>query len=121
MHEASLVRSLLQQVNDLLIEHDGQSVEAIRIEMGPLSGVERLLVEIAFEQQVDDTPCRGATLHVEEVPLSTICRNCNHEFNIERFRFVCPACDSNHVQITGGEEFGVLDMDVETRAEACWR
>lgn len=121
MHEASLVRSLLQQVNDLLIEHDGQSVEAIRIEMGPLSGVERLLVEIAFEQQVDDTPCRGATLHVEEVPLSAICRNCNHEFNIERFRFVCPACDSNHVQITGGEEFRLLDIDIETRAEACSR
>lgn len=114
MHEASLVRSLLRQVSDLLVAHQGESVEVIRVEMGPLSGVERVLVEIAFTEQVDSTPCRGAKLEVTEVPLSAKCRECRAEFAIERFRFVCPECGSPHVQVTGGEEFRLLDVDLRT-------
>lgn len=119
MHEASLVRSLLRQVSELLVEHGGDSVVSIRIEMGPLSGVERSLVEIAFADQVDSTPCRGAELQVEEVPLSAVCRDCGNEFDIERFRFVCPACESARVQVTGGEDFRLLDIEIrQTQAEA---
>lgn len=114
MHEASLVRSLLRQVSDLLIACNGQAVETIRVEMGPLSGVERTLVEIAFQQQVDTTPCRGATLQIDEVPLSAVCRDCSHEFEIESFRFQCVACGSSRVQVTGGEEFRLIDIEIQT-------
>lgn len=114
MHEASLVRSLLRQVSDLLIAHQGESVEVIRVEMGPLSGVERVLVEIAYADQVDSTTCRGAKLEVTEVPLSARCRECRAEFAIESFRFVCAKCGSPHVQVTGGEEFRLLDVDLRT-------
>ena len=114
MHEASLVRSLLRQTGDLLVAHHGEAVETIRVEMGPLSGVERVLVEIAFADQVDSTPCRGARLHVTEVPLSVVCRECRDEFSIENFRFVCPACGSPQVQVTGGEEFRLLDVEIRT-------
>ena len=118
MHEASLVRSLLRQVSELLVEHAGDSVISIRVEMGPLSGVERPLVEIAFADQVDSTPCRGAELQVEEVPLSAVCRDCGNEFDMKRFRFVCPACESTRVQVTGGEDFRLLDIEIhQTHAE----
>ena len=118
MHEGSLVRSLLRQVSDLLAEHQGDSVETIRVEMGPLSGVERPLVEIAFAQQVESTACRGATLIVEEVPLTARCQQCMTDFEIERFRFSCPDCSSTRVQITGGDEFRLLDIDINTREPA---
>ena len=115
MHEASLVRSLLRQVSDLLIAHNGQAVETIRVEMGPLSGVEGPLVEIAFQQLVNDTLCRGASLIIEEVPLSAVCRDCGVEITIERFRFRCTACDSPRVQVTGGDEFRLMDVDIQTK------
>lgn len=118
MHEASLVRSLLRQVSELLVENSGDSVVSIRVEMGPLSGVERPLVEIAFAEQVGSTACRGAELQIEEVPLSAVCRDCGNEFDIERFRFVCPACESARVQVTGGEDFRLLDIEIrQTQAE----
>lgn len=117
MHEASLVRALLRQVSELLVEHGGESVVLIRVEMGPLSGVERPLVEIAFAEQVDATVCRGAELRIEEVPLSAVCRDCGDEFDIERFRFLCPACDSGRVQVTGGEDFRLLDIEIRQTHE----
>lgn len=115
MHEASLVRSLLRQVTELLVENGGDSVVAIRVEMGPLSGVERPLVEIAFAEQVESTPCRGAELQVEEVPLSAVCRDCGEEFDVERFRFACPACESARVQVTSGEDFRLLDIEIRQK------
>lgn len=115
MHEASLVRSLLRQVSDLLADHQADSVATIRVEMGPLSGVERVLVEIAFADQVDATPCCGAQLEVTEMPLSAICRECDAEFSIQSFRFICRECGSTQVQVTGGEDFRLLDVELRTR------
>ncbi|MBL6704609.1 MAG: hydrogenase maturation nickel metallochaperone HypA [Planctomycetaceae bacterium] len=114
MHEASLVRALLTQVGKLLTGHNGATVEVVRVEIGPLSGVEPTLVEIAFQQQVDATPCCGATLKIKEVPLTAVCRDCSNEFNIESFRFQCIACGSNQVRITHGDEFRLLDVELRT-------
>ena len=118
MHEMSLVRSLLRQVEDLLIDHGGESVSAIHVEMGPLSGVDRVLIELAFEQLVVTTFCADARLVIDEIPLSARCRDCQTEFNLEDFRFVCPQCDSQQVQITGGDEFRLLEVEIET-ADRC--
>lgn len=113
MHEYSLVRSLLKQVGDLLVEHGGESVQRVRVEMGPLSGVERALVEIAFADQVEHTPCRGAILQVEDIPLTAVCRDCEAEFEIQRFRFQCPLCQSPQVRVTAGDEFRLLDIEIQ--------
>ncbi|MHC4878448.1 MAG: hydrogenase maturation nickel metallochaperone HypA/HybF [Planctomycetota bacterium] len=116
MHEASLVRSLLSQVAVLFDQHGGEAVERIRVEMGPLSGVERPLVEIAFADQVDSTACRGAELQIEEVPLSAVCRDCGNEFDIQRFRFLCPSCESTQIRVISGDEFRLLDIDIRQTA-----
>lgn len=112
MHEASLVQSLLAQTAAIMEQHGGRSVESIRVEVGPLSGVEPLLVKSAFERMCDSTPCRGAILTLEEVPLSARCRRCGAEFKIEAFRFVCPFCESTLLQVTKGDEFRLLDVTI---------
>ena len=68
MHEFSLVRSLLEQVDRLVIEQGGRAAVEVRVEIGPLSGVEPLLVKAAFTQLNGD-----ATLIIDEVPLTTRC------------------------------------------------
>ena len=50
MHEASLVESLLEQVQTLVSEHGGGDVEVVEVEIGPLSGVEPELVDLAFQR-----------------------------------------------------------------------
>ena len=110
MHEASLVRSLLRQIGELLAEHQGESVTSVRVELGPLSGVEPELVKIAFAELVEESPCRGAELTIEEVPLTACCRACGAETKIEAYRFLCPTCGSSQLRMTGGDEFRLLDV-----------
>lgn len=116
MHEFSLIRALLQQVSGLLAAHEGDAVETVHLEIGPLSGVERALLELAFAQLVDDSPCRGATLRISEVPLTARCRTCGREFRVERFCFACPDCGDGDVQVTSGEAVRLLDVDLAVDA-----
>ena len=118
MHEYSLIRSLLSQVTDILHQHDGEAVEVIRVEMGPLSGVERQLVEIAYDQQIEDTPCCGAELQIQEIPLTAVCRSCGVDFQVHRFRFACTDCGSDQVRVTGGDEFRLLDVQIRCSSES---
>jgi hydrogenase nickel incorporation protein HypA/HybF len=113
MHETSLVRSLLAQVATVLCDHPGARVERIRVEIGPLSGVEPLLISSAFERLVETTPCSGAALRIEQIDLAARCGDCDSEFPVEQFHFVCPACASNRVTILRGDEFRLLDVTIE--------
>ena len=113
MHEASLVRTLLRKVTDLLAEHQGDSVETIIVELGPLSGVEPLLVQSAFDQLVSQSPLAGAQLMINEIPLEAKCRECQALFEVESFRFLCPTCGATNVQVVRGDEFRLLSITIQ--------
>jgi hydrogenase nickel incorporation protein HypA/HybF len=118
MHEMSLVRSLLAQAAELVASHCGVAVERIRVEMGPLSGVEPVLVSLAFEQLVESTSCRGAQLVIDAVPLACRCRECQGEFEMHDFRFRCPECMSAAVHVIRGDEFRIVDITIRTADKA---
>lgn len=120
MHEFSLVRMLLAQVAEVMSSHRAESVERIRVEMGPLSGAEPELVSMAFDQLVEDSPCRGATLMIERVPLSCRCGGCDSEFDLIGCRFQCPYCNSCSVQVTRGDEFRLLDVTIHSEREPAY-
>ena len=103
MHEASLIRSLLSQVEDVRRQHGRANVHEIKIEIGPLSGVESLLVRSAFETLAPEYGMSGARLEIDEVPLSARCPRCG-VIAVEPQRIVCPICGSQEMQIVGGDE-----------------
>ncbi len=114
MHEASLVRSLLNQVESVCRSNGGTAVICIEVEVGPLTGVEPLLVREAFELLAPGTDCEGADLVIREVPLSAECRVCGAEFSVDQLRFECPGCGSTSVRVTHGDEFRLLNVILET-------
>lgn len=109
MHEQSLVRSLLKQVEELRCEHGVHRVSEVRVEMGPLSGVEPLLLSSAFELLNVGTTAEGAALVIDELPLMAKCKLCNHEFEICDFVFRCMLCDGN-VKVVSGDEFHLTSV-----------
>lgn len=113
MHEQSLVRALLKQVEAVRLEHDGRTVSEVRVEMGPLSGVEPLLLAAAFEQLVSQSAAAGATLVIDEVPLLAECASCSREFEVQDFVFRCPACGGS-VRVTRGDEFQLVSVSLQS-------
>jgi hydrogenase nickel incorporation protein HypA/HybF len=117
MHELSLVRSLLTQAAELMIGNGGAAVERIRVEIGPLSGAEPELVQLAFEQLAVESPCRGAQLLIEVVPLTCQCAECAADFVMHDFRFRCPECDATSVRVVTGDEFRIIDVTIRIADE----
>jgi len=104
MHEESLVRTLIDRVEELAVKHEATQVEIIELEIGPLSGVERLLLESAFERLKSCSEfCGDATLQIHQVELTAQCQECQQQFVIQNFRFVCNECHSSTVQILTGD------------------
>jgi len=109
MHEQSLVRSLLKQVETLRCEYDGGYVSEVRVEKGPLSGVESFLLSGAFELLSKGTAAEDAILVIDEVPLMAKCKLCSRDFEINNFVFRCPVCSGN-VKVTRGDEFHLISV-----------
>lgn len=113
MHETSLVRSLLHQVERIAAEHGGQAVTSVEVEIGPLSGVESLLVSQAFDQLVDRSCWPSAELVIREVELQGTCGTCGSQFPVEGFKFCCPDCASTSLRITSGDQFRLLNVTIQ--------
>lgn len=113
MHEQSLVAALLKQVTGIAADHGGADVTEIEVEIGPLSGVEPLLVESAFERLVPQTAFSETRLVVRCIPLQGVCRTCDRDFAAPELRFDCPLCGARHIRIVRGEEFRLMSVTLE--------
>jgi hydrogenase nickel incorporation protein HypA/HybF len=118
MHEGSLVGSLLRQVAQLAAEHRAQAVREIRIEVGPLSGVEPVLLREAFDRLRVGTVAAGAALVIDAVGLTCHCRNCQLNFTAEEVRFVCPVCGDRRVDVVAGDRVLLVSCTLEQPEEA---
>jgi hydrogenase nickel incorporation protein HypA/HybF len=104
MHEYSLVRALLHQVEEVLRHENASSVRIVSVTIGEFSGVDADLLQMAFEDVSGDSSLASAELLIERVALEARCESCSNEFLVERFRFACPVCESASVKIIRGEE-----------------
>lgn len=118
MHEASLVASLLRQVDDLVATHGGGRVTEVRVEAGLLAGVEPLLLCEAFQRLRAGTLAADAELVVDAVGLTCRCRACQLEYVTDELRFVCPTCGGVNIDLTAGDAVVLHSFTLAQPAEA---
>jgi hydrogenase nickel incorporation protein HypA/HybF len=116
MHERSLARGLLRQVQAVADDHYPCCVRSIRVHIGEFSGVEAELLASAFAALAEETPLRHAELVVERTPLQAACRRCRGEFHVQKFVFRCPTCGSPDLTVFGGEELLLDSITMEEPA-----
>ena len=113
MHEVSLVRSLIAQAIDAVNPVLPAGIRTVRVSVGPLTGVEPLLVKQAFDTLKTSAGLPECGLEIDEQTLEADCLNCASAFEVLNFDFRCPACRSSSVRITQGDEFRLLSIDVD--------
>lgn len=92
MHESSLIASLLKQIAQLVANLAVEDVEEIRLQVGPLAGVEPLLLREAFLRLREGTVAGRAELVIDAVGLTWQCRECQQPFTTDEIRTCCPDC-----------------------------
>jgi hydrogenase nickel incorporation protein HypA/HybF len=114
MHETSFVEALLEQVERVCADEGASSVEEVHVQLGPLSGVESVLVVAAFEWLKQGTSAADAQLVIENVPLEAVCSQCGATSEIHDFRFCCADCGHDDVQVVRGDEFQLVSVLVDS-------
>lgn len=113
MHELSICESLLGVIEDQAKAQDFRRVMQVRLEIGPFSGVEVEALRFSFDMVTKGTLADGAGLEIIETEGKAWCFGCNEAVTITSRIEGCPNCGSFHLQVTGGKELRIKDLEVE--------
>jgi hydrogenase nickel incorporation protein HypA/HybF len=113
MHEMSLAEGVLQLIEDSAKTQHFSRVKTVWLEIGQLAGVEVEAMKFCFEAVVNDSIAQGAQLVVIEIPGQAWCLHCAEVVNVRVLYDACPKCGSHQVQVTGGNEMRVKELEVE--------
>lgn len=113
MHEMSLAEGILQIIEDNARRADAGRVRAVWLEIGRLSSVEPDALRFCFDVVVKDTLADGARLEIIDVPGSAWCLQCSQTVEVAARYDECPLCGSYQLQVTGGTEMRVKELEIE--------
>lgn len=113
MHEMSLCEGILQVLEEEAGRQRYCRVKAVWLEIGALAGVEIEALRFAFDVVCRGTLAEGATLHVVDVPGQAWCLACAEPVQIRARYEPCPQCGGHQVQVTGGDEMRIKELEVE--------
>ncbi len=113
MHEMSIAQSLIEILGDEMEKHDAKVLKSVRLRIGRLSAIVPEALSFCFQVMTDGTAMAGAELLMEVIPLTGRCPECQKEFEIEDYRFICPTCGSGRIETIAGQDLSIVDMEVE--------
>ncbi|MBK1693478.1 hydrogenase nickel incorporation protein HypA [Chromatium weissei] len=112
MHELSLCQALLDQVMQIATEHGATGVTRIVLNIGPLSGVEAMLLQHAYPLVAVGTCAEEAELVIESTPIRVICQDCGAETVATPNRLSCSICTSTHTRLICGNELLLAHLEL---------
>ena len=109
MHELSLMSNLL---TDAVQAAGGAPIRALRVRVGPLSGVVVDALRFAFEALAPGTAAADARLDIEETRPAVHCPRCGTDFFPAVGFYNCPACNAADGELRGGNELELVSIEV---------
>jgi len=113
MHELAIAESLLKIVRDESKKHGLIRVNQVRLRIGHLSTVVPSALSFSFEIIAQGTLAEGAHLAMEMVPVTGHCQDCDADFEIDDYLFLCPQCGGALVSLLSGKELEIVDIEGE--------
>ena len=113
MHEMSLCESILRVLEEQAQVQHYHRVKRVRLEIGGLSGVELEAMRFGFDVVVKDSLASGAKLEIIEIPGTAWCLHCARTVPVKQRFDACPGCGGYQLQVTGGDEMRIKELEVE--------
>lgn len=113
MHEMSLCESVMQILEQTAEQQGFSRVKTVWLEIGELSGVEVEAMRFSFEVIRRNTLADQAALEIINVPGSAWCLPCGKNVRIAQRFDACPDCGSYQLQVNGGDEMRIKELEVE--------
>ena len=113
MHEMALCESIVDIIRDEARRQNFGRVVAVRLEVGPFSGAEPEAMRFCFDAVSRGTLAEGSRFEIVPTAGTAFCFACGEAVAIaERFSD-CPRCGGHQLQVTGGDELRIKELEVE--------
>jgi hydrogenase nickel incorporation protein HypA/HybF len=112
MHELAVCQALMEQVESIALEEQADSVLAVHLGIGPLSGVEPRLLEQAFFIARAGSIAAEAELVIESLPVRVSCDQCGQTSDALPARLLCGVCGNWRTKLVSGDELLLQHMEL---------
>ncbi len=113
MHEYSVVQSFLEMCEEYVRQNQCTRVVSAKIKAGVLSGIELSLFQRALETFKEESVLKDAEISYLIQPLDLECFKCAQKSTSSKLQIQCPHCLSQDVRVLDGEEFVLLNLEME--------
>ncbi|MFZ5559000.1 MAG: hydrogenase maturation nickel metallochaperone HypA [Pseudomonadota bacterium] len=113
MHEMSLAEGVVRICEDAARSQGFSRVKALWLEVGPMAGVELDALKFCMDVVTRGTLAQDARLEIVETEGRGWCLQCSRPVAIAARYEACPECGGYQVQVTGGDEMRVKELEVE--------
>lgn len=113
MHEMSLCEGVLQVLETEATKQGFCRVKTVWLEIGNLSSVEPDAMLFSFDVVTRNSLADGAKLNIINIPGNAWCMQCAKNVPIKQRYDECPECGSYQLQVTGGNEMKIKELEVE--------
>ncbi len=113
MHEQSIVESLLALALEKAEKANACKIISMNLVVGDYTGVMEDAVNFYFRFLSKDTIAAGARINYTHVAGQLRCRDCDVLFPLQQHDYRCPKCEGKRVEIVGGRELYIDNMEVE--------
>jgi|SRR5208337_1292101 len=112
MHEMSLCQGVIQILEEQGAAHHFSRVKMVRLEIGPLAAVEPGAMRFCFGAVARGTLAESAELDIITTEVTAWCFPCGDLVTIKDRPAVCPNCGGYQLQMTGGNELRIKELEV---------
>lgn len=112
MHEMALAEGVLNVIEDAARVQGFAQVKTVWLEIGRLAAVEPEALRFSFDVVKRGTIADAASIEIVDVPGQAWCMQCGDTVAIEERGAACPACGSYQLQVSGGEDMRVSELEV---------
>ena len=118
MHEIAIVSGLFEIINGQVAHHGIDSISRVHLKIGEMAAVEPMTLTACFEVLAEGTAAQGAELVIETLPVMARCNNCANLFRVVRYRFQCPDCRGDQVELVSGKELYIDSLEATCQGES---
>jgi len=113
MHEMSLCESILRIIEDQASVQHYHKVKTVYLEVGALAGVQVEALQFGFDVVMKDSIAASADLKIIDLLGQAWCLQCMKNVEIRQRFDACPECGAYQLQVNGGEELRIKELEVE--------
>lgn len=117
MHELALAQSVVSIVENAALQNHVEKVVTVKLIVGQLAGVEMRSFQQGLKVASHGT-CMEEAQFIYERPSGTAwCMQCCKTVPLHRLGEACPECGGYQLQVNGGNEFKVGEIELSTDSD----